>query len=185
MLAEIGYVAAWLALVVAVYSVFAALLGARRRSSSLILSARNATFVIFGALTVALGTLMIALLSQDYQIAYVWSVSNPSMPTFFRITALWGSQAGSLLFWCWLLSVFSAASVALNWRSNYRLIPYVIVFQSTITAFFLLLSLVIENPFNRFWLDGAEVVQSALIPAGLASALSGSSCHARLRSPRW
>ncbi len=169
MLAEIGYVAAWLALVVAVYSVFAALLGARRRSSSLILSARNATFVIFGALTVALGTLMIALLSQDYQIAYVWSVSNPSMPTFFRITALWGSQAGSLLFWCWLLSVFSAASVALNWRSNYRLIPYVIVFQSTITAFFLLLSLVIENPFNRFWLDGAEVVQSALIPAGLAA----------------
>ncbi|MBK9125800.1 MAG: heme lyase CcmF/NrfE family subunit [Chloroflexi bacterium] len=169
MLAEVGFIAAWLAFFVAVYSVFAALLGYQRHSTGLILSARNATYVIFGALTVALGTLMIALLSQDYQISYVWSVSNPSMPTFYRVTALWGSQAGSLLFWCWLLAAFSAASVTLNWRSNYRLIPHVIVFQSTITAFFLLLNLVIENPFNRFWLDGAEVVQSALIPAGLVA----------------
>ena len=29
------------------------------------------------------------------------------MPIYLRITALWGGQAGSLVFWSWLLSVFA------------------------------------------------------------------------------
>ena len=52
--------------------------------------------------------LMAALLSQQYQMSYVWLVTDPDTPTFFRITALWGSQEGSLLFWSWLLSGGSA-----------------------------------------------------------------------------
>ncbi|MBK8135612.1 MAG: heme lyase CcmF/NrfE family subunit [Chloroflexi bacterium] len=166
MLAEIGFVATWIAFLAALYASASALLGYRRKSEKLVTSARNATYIVFGALSVAILTLMVGLVTEQYQIAYVWSVSSPSMPTFYRVTALWGSQAGSLLFWCWMMSAFSALAVAFNWRSNYRLIPHVILFQMVLTAFFIALTLFIENPFGRWWFVGSEVVKSALIPAG-------------------
>ncbi len=48
--------------------------------------------------------LWIALIIGDYQINYVFSVSSPDTPLFYRISALWGSQKGSLLFWILLMS---------------------------------------------------------------------------------
>ena len=75
-------------------------------------------------------------MTQQYQIAYVWSVSSPDMPTFFRFTALWGSQSGSLLFWSFLMSAFAAAAVVLNWKSQRRLMPYAIVYMMAVVAFF-------------------------------------------------
>lgn len=166
MLAEIGFIATWLAIAAALYGIVAAAIGYYKHLPTWTASARNAVYVVFGGLSVALGALLIALVSENYHIAYVWSVSNPSMPMFYRITALWGSQAGSLLFWCWLMSAFSALSVALNWRTNHRLMPHVILFQLALTAFFTLLLVTIENPFARYWVAGQEVLQAALQPEG-------------------
>jgi cytochrome c-type biogenesis protein CcmF len=166
MLAEIGFIVCWIAFIAAIYAVVLAILGYQRKSEKMVTSARNATYVVFGMLSTALAVMAIGLVNEQYQIAYVWSVSSPSMPMFYRVTALWGSQAGSLLFWCWMMSAFSALAVALNWRSNYRLIPYVIVFQMALTAFFVALTLFIENPFARWWFVGDEVVKSAFMPAG-------------------
>lgn len=178
MLAEIGFIATWLAIAVALYGTAAAAIGYYRRLPAWTVSARNAVYVVFGALSVAIGALLIALITENYHIAYIWTVSNPSMPMFYRVTALWGSQAGSLLFWCWLMSAFSALSVALNWRTNNRLMPHVILFQLALTAFFTLLLVAIENPFARYWVAGEEVLQAALQPIGTvapaATALSES-----------
>jgi cytochrome c-type biogenesis protein CcmF len=166
MLAEVGFVAFGIAFFAAIYAVIIAVLGHRRKSEAMIASARNATYLVFGMQSVALFTMALGLITEQYQIAYVWSVSNPSMPLFYRITALWGSQAGSLLFWCWMMSAFSALAVALNWRTNYRLIPYVIVFQMALTAFFIGLTLFIENPFARWWFIGEEPIKSTFMPVG-------------------
>lgn len=166
MLAEIGFVSTGLAFFAALYASVVAIFGYRLKSESLVTSARNATYIVFGALSVSLIVLMLGLVTEQYQIAYVWSVSSPSMPSFYRVTALWGSQAGSLLFWCWMMSAFSALAVALNWRSNYRLIPHVILFQMALTAFFIGLTIFIENPFGRWWFVGEEVVKSAFMPVG-------------------
>lgn len=166
MLAEIGFVAMILAFAASLYAVVASLYGARSRRTQFVLSGRNAAYLTAGMLTVACMSLLVALIIQDYSIAYVWSVSNPSMSLFFRTTALWGSQAGSLLFWSFLMSAFSAIAIALNWRSQRRLIPYVVAYSMAVLAFFLGLSLFIENPFERFWVLGGEVVEAALQPAG-------------------
>ncbi|MCU0464451.1 MAG: cytochrome c biogenesis protein CcsA [Anaerolineae bacterium] len=169
MLAEVGFISTWLSIALAVYAAAAAAIGHYRRQPAWTHSARNAVFLVFGALSVSVGTLLVALITEQYQLAYVWSVSNPSMPMVYRVTALWGSQAGSLLFWCWMMSAFSALSVATNWRSNYRLMPHVIIFQMVLTGFFTLLLMGVENPFARYWVAGADVLQSALQPAGTAA----------------
>ncbi|MEO8607305.1 MAG: cytochrome c-type biogenesis CcmF C-terminal domain-containing protein [Chloroflexota bacterium] len=167
MLAEIGLISTFLAFVAALYAIGAAVYGGRIHSERLVVSARNAALLTFPLLLLAAGSLVIALINGQYQMSYVWSVSNPETPVFYRITALWGSQKGSLLFWSVIMSLYSAGALALNWRSHRRLMPYVIAFTMATLAFFLMLVLFFENPFMRWWLTSpTDVIESALIPAG-------------------
>ncbi|MBZ0290630.1 MAG: cytochrome c biogenesis protein CcsA, partial [Anaerolineae bacterium] len=157
----------FLAFVAALYGVGAAIYGGRVHSERIVQSARNAALLTFPLLLIACGVLVIALINGEYQISYVWSVSNPDTPLFYRITALWGSQKGSILFWSLLMSLFSAGALALNWRSHHRLMPYVTAYTMATLAFFLGLVLFFENPFERWWLTSpTEVVETALIPVG-------------------
>lgn len=167
MLAEIGLFTLFFAFLSTLYAVGAAVYGAQRRNNSLVLSARNAVLLSFLLLTASCVVLQIAIMTEQYQISYVWSVSSPDMPTFFRMTALWGSQAGSLLFWSFLMSGFVAAAVVLNWAGQRRLMPYFMAFAMAVQAFFVGISVFIENPFKRYWiLPSNEVAETVLIPAG-------------------
>ena len=167
MLAEFGLAALALAFGAAVYAVIAAFIGARRHRERVIAGARNAALIVFPLTLAASLMLLIALMTQQYQIAYVWQVSNPNTPDFYRFTALWGSQAGSLLFWNLLMSGFAFVALLVNWNGNRRLMPWVIVYTMAVSAFFLGLSLFLENPFARFWiLPDNSVVQTVFIPAG-------------------
>jgi cytochrome c-type biogenesis protein CcmF len=170
MLAEIGLITTFLAFAAALYAIGASVYGGRVHSERLVMSARNAALLTFPLLLLAAGSLVIALVNGQYQMSYVWSVTNPTTPVFYRITALWGSQKGSILFWSLLLSLFACGALALNWRSHHRLMPYVIAYTMATLAFFLGLVLFFENPFARWWLTSpTEVVETALIPAGAAA----------------
>jgi cytochrome c-type biogenesis protein CcmF len=168
MLAEIGLAALLLAFASALLAVGAAVYAARRDDSRWLTSARNAAIATFPLLTVSTFALLAALLTQQYHISYVWSVTDTSTPTFYRFTALWGSQAGSLLFWTWLMSLFAFGAILLNWRRYPRLMQGVIAYTMATVAFFIGLSVFLENPFERWWLDATtgEIFSSALIPAG-------------------
>ncbi|MEO8391843.1 MAG: cytochrome c-type biogenesis CcmF C-terminal domain-containing protein [Chloroflexota bacterium] len=172
MLAEIGLVATFLAFAAAIYAIVSSLYGERiAHSEAIVLSGRNAVLLTFVFLTIAMGALAAALMTQQYQIAYVWSVSSPEMPTFFRFTALWGSQSGSLLFWSFLMGAFAAAAVVLNWKSQRRLMPYAIAYMMAVVTFFVGLVLFFENPFARWWIiptnpPDQQVIQAGLIPVG-------------------
>ncbi|MBL8156173.1 MAG: cytochrome c biogenesis protein CcsA, partial [Anaerolineae bacterium] len=172
MLAEIGLLVTTFALITALYAIVASLYGERiAHSEAWVRSGRNAVLLTGVLLTLALVALQTAILTQQYDIAYVWSVTNPQMPDFFRFTALWGSQAGSLLFWTFLMGLFSAICVLINWRKYRRLMPYAIVFMMATTVFFISLVLFFENPFERWWViptnpPEQQVVQAVFAPAG-------------------
>ena len=171
MLAEIGLTSLAIAFALAIYAAPASVLGARRRSPGLQLSGRNAALLTFPALLLAAVMLVIALMTEQYQLSYVYQVTDPQTPAVYRFTALWGSQRGSLLFWSLLMSVFTSVAIWLNWRGERRLMPYAIAYMMATLAFFLGLSLFLENPFERWWLlpdapPGLQELSSALIPAG-------------------
>jgi cytochrome c-type biogenesis protein CcmF len=183
MLAEIGLTATFLAFVAAIYAIVVALYGGRIHSDRLVLSARNAAIATFPLLVIACTMLLIALMTGDYQINYVRSTTDPNTPMFYRFTALWGSQQGSLLFWSMTMSLFGAAALILSWKNNRRLMPYVIAYMMAALTFFLYLNLFVENPFERVWLTPPEtmaaetfeqisrpqVIDSLLIPANAES----------------
>ena len=169
MLAEIGLAALTLAFALAVYAVFASAFGAAGARAGLAHSGRNAALLTFPALLLATGALVAALMTEQYQLAYVYSVTDPQTPAIYRFTALWGAQKGSLLLWSLLMSAFTCAAIGLNWRGERRLMPGAIAFMMATLAFFLGLSLLIENPFARWWIIAdappeEQVVSTVLIP---------------------
>jgi cytochrome c-type biogenesis protein CcmF len=74
------------------------------------------------------------------QLEYAYRVSNSTTPAFLRITALWGGQNGSILFWNWLMSLYIFFVFLRPWKSNRDLLPWVIAVSIGTQAFFILLT---------------------------------------------
>ncbi len=168
MIAELGIITTSLAFAAAVYALVAALFGARTRRDRWVVSARNAALSTFPLLTTACVGMLYALHTHDYSIRYVSETTDNATPTFYLYTALWGGQAGSLLFWSWLMSAFTFAALLMSWRSERRLMPFVIVGTMATLGFFLSLNVFFENPFVRFWeVPGSRFLKEALFaPSG-------------------
>jgi cytochrome c-type biogenesis protein CcmF len=94
-------------------------------------------------MTLSVGTLEYLLLKDDFSVEYVFQNSHRAQPLFFKIAALWGGQAGSLLFWAWILSIYALILVFWNRHRHRELMPYATgVLMSTLVFFGLVLSIV-------------------------------------------
>lgn len=106
-------------------------------------------YAVCGLVGIAALILWYGLLTDQFQIAYIWNSSERTLPTFYKFAAIWGGQAGSLLFWTLLLSLFSTAA-ALTFRTSQRtLMPYVNGTLLAILLFFLVLLVFSANPFEQ------------------------------------
>ena len=108
-LAAAGAASLLTALATATFAAGASAYGQRRASASLIRAGRRALVVTALFTTAATATLATALLSDDFSLAYVASVSSSDLVTEMKWAALYSSQAGSMLFWTWTMSLFMAA----------------------------------------------------------------------------
>ena len=112
-------------------------------------SSFHAVFAVAALVGLAAGILWYGLLTDQFQISYIWNSSERSLPTFYKIASLWGGQAGSLLFWTLLLGLFSAVS-AVTFRTSQRpLMPYVNATLLATLVFFLVLLVFSANPFEQ------------------------------------
>ncbi|MGB9673783.1 MAG: heme lyase CcmF/NrfE family subunit [Anaerolineales bacterium] len=164
MVANIGYGTLVITLLLAVYGIVAAILGTRRRSPYLVDSARNAMLLTFPLLTISVASLIYLLVNGNFEVDYVASVTSKSMPLYLKITALWGGQAGSLLFWTWTMSAFASAVTLRKWDRDREFLPWVIVVSLVTLTFFLSLIIFVENPFDRLWIIGETMVLKSMFP---------------------
>jgi cytochrome c-type biogenesis protein CcmF len=164
---NLGYFSLVLTLAVAIYAAGAALFGATQRKPAWVESARRAMVLTFPLTSIAVIALIILMLTGRYDVYYVYSVTSSSMPTYLKISALWGGQEGSLLFWSWLMSAFACAAGLRNWRRDREFLPWVVQVTMITLAFFLSLTVFLENPFARVWLSSSGEQMTALFqPAG-------------------
>lgn len=146
---NVGYAALVLALPLSVYAVAASIMGARRRYPELVSSAQKSVLAVGGLLALATLALLHALWTHDFQLRYVVENSSRALPRYLLITALWGGQEGSLLFWALLLSLYASAVVLQNRNRHRELMPYVVVALMGTQAFFIALVAFVANPFAR------------------------------------
>jgi cytochrome c-type biogenesis protein CcmF len=188
MLAEFGFGILVFTFLLALYSAGAAVYGYLGKSFRWVESSRRAMQLTFPLITLAVGTLIYLLCTGHYELQYVYSVTSADMPLYLKITALWGGQAGSLLFWSWLMSAFASAVTLRKWDRDREFLPWVMVVTSITLAFFLAMNIFFrdENPFARLWqtMDGTVLV-SMFQPAGAfaVSIPNGQGLNPLLRHP--
>lgn len=167
MIANFGYGALVITFLVSLFGIGASVYGMRRNKPAWVDSARNAMLLTFPLLSLSALSIIILLVSDHYEVEYVANVTSRSMPLYLKITALWGGQSGSLIFWSWLMSAFASAVTLRKWDRDRELLPWVIVVSLITLAFFISLSLFFENPFSRLWqLPSGQVVEEMFRPAG-------------------
>ena len=95
--------------------------GARtRQPARWVDSGRRAVYALAGVLIVAFALLEAAFLRSDFSFELVATHSSTTTPPFYRATAIWSSQEGSLLLWVMLLALWSSLVLFLTRRRAAR-----------------------------------------------------------------
>src|SRR5438128_354289 len=128
-MAALGQICIVGAFALALYSIVSSLVGVRVRSRELIASGQNAAWAVTALITAASLTLLVAFAVHDFSLRYVWDHSSRAMSMDLILAAFYSGQQGSLLYWAWTLSIFSAIVL---WQQRkpgpHRvLMPYVVV----------------------------------------------------------
>src|SRR3954470_23543246 len=147
-MAAVGSAALIVALVTALYATGAALTGARTARPQLVVSARRAIFSIAGLCALCVVVLEVAYVRSDFSFALVANNSSTDTPLFYRLTAMWSSQPGSLLLWAFLLSIYSSLALHATRRTMRQILPYATAVLGAVTAFFLGLMVFFASPFE-------------------------------------
>jgi cytochrome c-type biogenesis protein CcmF len=91
-----------------------AALAARRRDAGLLRTAGWMAYVCFAMMSLATGVMLVALLGHDFSVGYVAQVGSRTTPPLYTVLSLWSALEGSLLFWGWVLALYTALVV---WRT--------------------------------------------------------------------
>ena len=145
---DIGYFSLLLAFMTAAYGGVTGVVGARARNPQMIASGAHGVVATFGLLTLSSIVLVYHLYTGNFQVEYVASYTSSTLPDFYRVTALWAGQKGSLLLWVWTLSLFALVVHLTNRDRNQSLIPYVHAVMMSVVLFFIALLIFVADPFE-------------------------------------
>ncbi|HEY85577.1 MAG TPA: heme lyase CcmF/NrfE family subunit [Chloroflexi bacterium] len=145
----IGYTAQVLALILSLYAIVVSVVGARKNRQDLVMSARNASLGATIFLAIAVLAMEYLLIVGHYQTEYVADVTNNDTVLFYRMTGLWASQDGSLLFFAFIMSIFTGGVLLWKWGAVQNLIPYTMAVLNAVLIFFIGLVVTVANPFSQ------------------------------------
>src|SRR6266704_1423092 len=148
-MAEFGTLCLFLALATSAWAVVASYNGWRAGLGELVLTAERAVYATWALVFLAVLSLEYCIFADRFDLEYVASYSNRALPRIYKITALWGGQAGSLLFWEFILITYASLIVLTNRRLNRPLLPFVVATLAFVSTFFLGLVNFLARPFVR------------------------------------
>jgi len=169
MIANFGFGILLITFFVTIYSATTAVLSSRykdARGAAMVESARRAMLLTWPLLTLGAGLLIYLLVNNHFEVQFVYEVTSRSMPTYLKITAWWGGQAGSLLFWSWLMSAFASLVTLRKWDRDREFLPWVILVSCVTLAFFVGMTVFFENPFRQLFQTSSGIEAYLLKPAG-------------------
>ncbi len=103
----LGTVSLWISFLSALYAILGAAYCHRAKNDWLLQSAKMASLGSALLVLLASGILWHALLSGNFWLSYVVDYTQRDLAWYYKLTAFWAGQAGSLLFWLLILSLIS------------------------------------------------------------------------------
>jgi cytochrome c-type biogenesis protein CcmF len=151
-----GFICLVAALAICLYGIGASLYGARAGRREFVASGRRSVYALAGMLVVAMAILQMAFVRSDFSFELVASHSSTTTPLFYRFTAVWSSQEGSLLLWVMLLGLWSSLILFATRRRMREVAPYATAVLLGFGAFFCSLLVFLESPFSTLAAPPAE-----------------------------
>ena len=146
-MSDIGSIAILLSFFITIYSLVACAVAARTGSRAFAQSGGNGLVSVAFLLLVAVCCLVYELVTLDFSLRYVALNTSTDLPVIYRVTALWAGQAGSLLLWSFILSLYMAFVVLRSRKKGGD--PYVNAVLCAVSLFFLFLIAYVEDPFEK------------------------------------
>ena len=155
-LTTLGFVSLVAALLSGLVSIALPLLGASksaRGTESIVGYGYLATYAVLGFVTLAVGVLVTAFLTQNFHFEYVALNHTTDVSAFaviYRISGLWAGREGSLLFWEWMLAIFAAWTAWRRMSIKDRLSNVALSIINVVQVFFLSALFITTNyPFRE------------------------------------
>jgi cytochrome c-type biogenesis protein CcmF len=133
--AALGSAALALAFLTALFAAVAALVGSRGQRRWVDLS-RRAVYLLCALVTVCVVVVELAFAGDDFSFEVVQQHSSIDTPPFYKLTAMWSSQEGSLLLWAWILSIAASAALYATRGELREVVPYATATMAAVAAFF-------------------------------------------------
>jgi cytochrome c-type biogenesis protein CcmF len=171
-----GSYALLLAFAFAVYAIIGGIAAIITRRPLLIKSARNAGFAVCALIWMGTASLIYLFFTDNFSVVYVAAHSNRTLAPYYKFSALWSGQEGSLLWWSFLLSIYVFSALFAYRGKHPELMPYVGVVLAGVQIFFLTLNNFIASPFQVFAANSGGIMH-------LVSRADGSGLNPLLQYP--
>ena len=157
---ELGHFALALAVALACAQGVAGLFAPGLRDGRLMRAVPGFAFSHLLAVSAAFLALIHAGVVSDFTVENVADFSSSLVPLLYRISGTWGNHDGSMLLWCFILSLCGAAVAGFGGDLPASLRARVLGVLGLVSCGFLLFTLTVSDPFARLWpppLEGAGV----------------------------
>jgi cytochrome c-type biogenesis protein CcmF len=147
-LIEAGYLTMAISFLASFYSTILAINGFLRRDPKRLKSSEEMLYLAAFMVTISLSILLYYFLTDNFSIEYVYMNSARELSLIYKISALWAGSEGSLLFWAWILAIFTSLFVYTEKKDllTAHTMIVLLIFQN----FFLFLLIYFLNPFKAF-----------------------------------
>ncbi|MBF0491172.1 MAG: heme lyase CcmF/NrfE family subunit [Deltaproteobacteria bacterium] len=143
----IGNISIALAIGFCVFGMLLYFLGRKLENDTALAYARASVYANFVLMTLANLAMVHALLNDDFSVSYVAQVGSLETPRWISAISLWSSLAGSILFWGWILSAYSAVCIYFYREREQKIMCWVGITLLFVELFFFVLLALPSNPF--------------------------------------
>lgn len=140
---NIGNLFLTLALPVSIYSIFTLIFGLK--NPKLIQNGRRALHLVTILVSISSIMLVFAFVTDSFELEYVSAYSSRALPLIYKFAGIWAGLDGSLLFWVWLIVIYSSINAI---RNKGREFPVTDATIQIVAAFFLVMLIFEANPFK-------------------------------------
>ena len=146
-MATFGSIALALGVCVSAYAAIASIAGIVTSRPELVISGRRAIYMAALIATAAIVALLIAFITNDFSIRYVFQNSNLAMGRGYTFVALYAANEGSLLYLAFALAVMATISARFAPKRFADALPYTIAILGVVLCFFFAVMALLANPF--------------------------------------
>ncbi len=161
MIPELGQFSLILAFCLSIILGTLPIIGAHRNNLLWMSLARPLTAGVFVFLAICIAILAYSFAVDDFSVQFVAQHSNTTLPTRFKLTAVWGGHEGSFLLWTFMLSAWMLAVAIFSKSMPIDFVARVLGVLGFLICGYILFMLATSNPFARIVplppVDGADL----------------------------